>query len=86
MISDISALTSGISLLDAINQTKSKDKEEKSESLEDIFAEIIDEMTENIEKQTEENDKIAEITDNADNKFQLGPPIGLDIEGFNYYS
>ncbi|MBR2525319.1 hypothetical protein IKE67_02520 [bacterium] len=83
MISDISALTSGISLLDAINQTKSKDKEEKSESLEDIFAEIIDEMTENIEKQTEENNKIAEFTDN---KFQLGPPVGLDIEGFNYYS
>ena len=83
---DISALTSGLSILDAINQTHSKGKEEESTSIEDIFAEIIDEMTENVEKQTEENDKIAEITDNTDNRFQLGPPIGLDIEGFNYYS
>lgn len=83
MISDISALTSGLSILDAINQTSSKDKEEESKSIEDIFAEIIDEMTENVEKQTEENNKMAEITDN---KFQLGPPVGLDIEGFNYYS
>ena len=83
MISDISALTSGLSILDAINQASGKDKEEESKSIEDIFAEIIDEMTENVEKQTEKNNKIAEFTDN---KFQLGPPVGLDIEGFNYYS
>ena len=83
MISDISALTSGLSILDAINQASGKDKEEESKSIEDIFAEIIDEMTENVEKQTEKNNKIAEFTDN---KFQLGPPVGLDMEGFNYYS
>jgi len=83
MISDISALTSGLSILDAINQASGKDKEEENKSIEDIFAEIIDEMTENVEKQTEKNNKIAEFTDN---KFQLGPPVGLDIEGFNYYS
>ena len=80
---DISALTSGISLLDAINQTHGKEKDEESKNLEDIFAEIIDEMTENVQKQAEENNKTAEFTDN---RFQLGPPIGLNIEGFNYYS
>ncbi len=85
MISDISALTGGLSLLDAINSIHDNDKkeEEKSNSIEDIFAEILDEITENVEKQTEENNKKAEV---AENKIQLGPPIGLNIEDFDYYS
>jgi len=83
MISDFYALTNGISLLDAINETHSKDKEEKSNGIEDIFAEIIDEITENVEKQTEENNKKAEF---ADNNIKLGPPAGLNIDGFDYYA
>ena len=84
MLSDISALTGGLSLLDAINSIHSDDKreEDKSNNIEDIFAEILDEITENIEKQTEENNKKAELTEN---KIQLGPPVGLYIEDFDYY-
>ncbi len=82
MTSAISAISGGISLIDAINNNNKNDKE-KNNSIEDIFLQILDEISENIEKQMEKTLKAQET---ETNNIQLGPPKGLKIEGFEYYS
>ncbi|MBR1680590.1 hypothetical protein IJ707_02240 [bacterium] len=81
MTSAISAISGGLSWIDAINGN-SKDDKEKSSAIEDIFSEILDEISENIEKQMEKTLKAQET---ESNNIQLGPPAGLEIEGFEYY-
>ena len=82
MTSAISAVTSGLSLLDAINncdKTEEKDKD-KNKTLEDIFSQILDEIAENIEKQIEQERKQPV---NATNSLNFGPPLGFKFENSN---
>jgi len=82
MTSAISAISGGLSFIDAINSNNKNDKE-KNNCIEDIFLQILDEISENVEKQMEKTLKSQEL---ESNNVQLGPPTGFEIEGFEYYS
>ena len=81
MTSAISAITGGLSLIDAIFNDDKRKETDKDKSIEDVFSQILDEIAENIEKQVDENMKNHKV-ENHISKF--GPPSGLLIEGFEY--
>lgn len=80
MTSAISAISSGLSLIDAICNNDKVKETDKKKSLEDIFSQILDEIAENIEKQAEQERKHPV---NAINNLNFGPPAGFKIEGYN---
>ena len=81
MTSAISAISSGLSMLDAINSIDKKEDKGKNKSIEDIFSQILDEIAENIEKQIEQNKKESV---NTTNQFSFGPPMRFQMENFDY--
>lgn len=81
MTSAISALSAGLSLIDAINNSDKKDDKDKNKSLEDIFSQILDEIAENIEKQIEQDRKQSV---NSTNSMNFGAPFGFKFENSNF--
>ena len=81
MTSAISAISSGLSMLDAINNIDKKEDKDKNKSIEDIFSQILDEIAENIEKQIEQNKKESV---NTNNQLSFGPPMRFQMENFDY--
>ena len=81
MTSAISAISSGLSMLDAINSIDKKEDKDKNKSIEDIFSQILDEIAENIEKQIEQNKKESV---NTNNPLSFGPPMRFQMENFDY--
>lgn len=79
MTSAISALSAGLSLIDAINSDK-RDKDKEGKSIEDIFSQILDEIAENIEKQIEQDRKLSV---KSANRMNFGAPFGFKFENSN---
>ena len=77
MTSAISALSAGLSLIDAINGDDKRKETDKNKSLEDIFSQILDEIAENIEKQIEQDRKQPVKSTNSMN---FGAPFGFKFE------
>ena len=80
MTSAISALSAGLSLIDAINGDDKRKETDKNKSLEDIFSQILDEIAENVEKQIEHERKQSV---NSINSMNLGAPFGFKFENSN---
>ena len=81
MLSAITSAINGLSYLDAINSSN-KEKESKNKGIEDIFCDILDQISDTLEEQIDKNNE----SQKSLSGFNFGPPMGLIIEGFSYYS
>lgn len=97
MTAGISAVTNYTSQIDLINGNNGINKTDKNRAIEDIFSEISDKISEDMERQFEQKNKNIQIGTETqaeaecgnENKFDgiiLGPPVGMQIENFDYYS